>query len=189
MLTAAMSASTSLCAQSSHLHSVGDVFPSTNFGLHEIPCIGKSSSVDVGTYVDDVIAKIEDNSGSPIPLYCHSDRQFNVRGLTDSTGAIKELYAYSVYGKQTVLNAVGTVLAGSSYDNNYGFTGRYLDDETDLWYFRARYFSDELGRFISRDPLGYVDGMSLYQGYFASGFGLDPYGKALFKSLLTRIRG
>ena len=45
-----------------------------------------------------------------------------------------------------------------------------------LWYFRARYFSDELGRFISRDPLGYVDGMSLYGGYFAEDFGLDPSG-------------
>ena len=58
----------------------------------------------------------------------------------------------------------------------YGFTGRYLDTESDLWYFRARYYSDELGRFISRDPMGYVDGMSLYAGYFASGFALDPKG-------------
>ena len=46
-----------------------------------------------------------------------------------------------------------------------------------LWYFRARYFSDEMGRFISRDPLGYVDGMSLYNGYFAERFWLDPSGK------------
>ena len=30
--------------------------------------------------------------------------------------------------------------------------------------YRARYFSDELGRFISRDPLGYVDGYGLYNG-------------------------
>ena len=34
-----------------------------------------------------------------------------------------------------------------------------------------------MGRFISRDPLGYVDGMSLYNGYFAEEFWLDPYGK------------
>ena len=45
-----------------------------------------------------------------------------------------------------------------------------------LWYFRARYFSDEMGRFISRDPLGYVDGFSLYGAYFAEGFGIDPWG-------------
>ena len=42
--------------------------------------------------------------------------------------------------------------------------------------YRARYFDTNLGRFISRDPLGYVDGMGLYNGYFAGGFNLDPSG-------------
>ena len=40
----------------------------------------------------------------------------------------------------------------------------------------GRYYNTEDGRFISRDPLGYVDGMSLYNGYFAETFGLDPSG-------------
>jgi len=57
----------------------------------------------------------------------------------------------------------------------YGYTGRRYDNETDLWYFRARYFDDQLGRFISRDPLGYVDGMSMYRGYFVPG-GVDSLG-------------
>ena len=43
------------------------------------------------------------------------------------------------------------------------------------WYFRARYFDDTLGRFIARDPLGYVDGYSMYRGYFAPKY-MDPYG-------------
>ena len=59
----------------------------------------------------------------------------------------------------------------------YGFTGRYLYTESGLWHFRARYYSDELGRFISRDPTGYVDGMSLYNGYFAARFGVDYSGE------------
>jgi len=42
-------------------------------------------------------------------------------------------------------------------------------------YFRARYYDPQLGEFISRDPLGYVDGMSLYRGYFAPG-AVDPFG-------------
>jgi hypothetical protein len=33
-----------------------------------------------------------------------------------------------------------------------------------------------MGRFINRDPLGYVDGMSLYNGYFSQRFRLDPEG-------------
>lgn len=129
-------------------------------------------SYTYSSYVDDLVAKIEANSGSPSILYYHSDREFNVRGLTDSSGSLKELYAYSVYGKPTIVSSTGAT------NNNYGFTGRYIDNETGLWYFRARYFSDEMGRFISRDPLGYVDGMSLYGGYFAEGFNLDPSGKA-----------
>ena len=42
-------------------------------------------------------------------------------------------------------------------------------------YFRARYYSPQLGQFISRDPLGYVDGMSQYRAYFVPG-GMDPQG-------------
>ena len=41
--------------------------------------------------------------------------------------------------------------------------------------YRARFYHAELGRFISRDPIGYVDGMSLYRAYFAPNY-LDPSG-------------
>jgi len=40
--------------------------------------------------------------------------------------------------------------------NEFGYTGRYLDKETGLWYFRARYYSGNLGRFLSRDNLEFV---------------------------------
>jgi len=53
--------------------------------------------------------------------------------------------------------------------------GRRTDYDSGLMYFRARYYDPQLGEFISRDPLGYVDGMSLYRGYFAPG-AVDPSG-------------
>jgi hypothetical protein len=53
--------------------------------------------------------------------------------------------------------------------------------ETGLQFFRARYYSPELGRFISRDPLGFVDGMSLYRGYFVPG-GTDSSGNTCVKN-------
>lgn len=40
----------------------------------------------------------------------------------------------------------------------------------------GRYYNSDYGRFVSRDPIGYVDGMSLYNAYFAERFAVDPYG-------------
>ena len=46
---------------------------------------------------------------------------------------------------------------------------------------RARIYSAQLGRFISRDPQGFVDGMSLYRAYFVPG-GTDPEGQEVTKA-------
>jgi len=61
--------------------------------------------------------------------------------------------------------------------NRFLFQGRPMDSETGLVYFRNRYYDPELGRFIQPDPLGYVDGPSMYQfaGYSLLNFG-DPLG-------------
>ena len=61
--------------------------------------------------------------------------------------------------------------------NSYLFTGRRLDEETGLYYYRARYYNKAQGRFISRDPIGYFDGNNHYQ-YVLNGptNNLDPDG-------------
>jgi RHS repeat-associated protein len=69
--------------------------------------------------------------------------------------------------------------------NPYFFTGRRLDvvhDDTGqpapLYYYRARHYDPVHGRFLQRDPAGYVDGINLYE-YVSSrptGF-LDPTGR------------
>ena len=41
---------------------------------------------------------------------------------------------------------------------------------------QARYYDPDMGRFASRDPLQYIDGMNLYAGYFAQRFTVDPMG-------------
>ncbi|MFC3053157.1 RHS repeat-associated core domain-containing protein [Kordiimonas pumila] len=35
----------------------------------------------------------------------------------------------------------------------FRYTGRRYDAETDLYYYRARYYSPKLGRFLQTDPV------------------------------------
>jgi RHS repeat-associated protein len=79
------------------------------------------------------------------------------------------------YGVVSVLDDAFASRTISDYDWEFRHTGRRTDLETGLQYFRARYYSPELGRFVSRDPLGFVDGMSLYRAYFVPGE-VDPWG-------------
>ena len=41
---------------------------------------------------------------------------------------------------------------------------------------QARMYDPGQGRFVSRDPVGQVDGPNLYRGYFGERFGVDPSG-------------
>ncbi|WP_411818762.1 RHS repeat-associated core domain-containing protein [Hyphococcus sp. DH-69] len=42
------------------------------------------------------------------------------------------------------------------------FTGQKLDPETGLYYYKARYYDPETGRFLTTDPIGYADQMEFY---------------------------
>ncbi|MBN2183612.1 MAG: hypothetical protein JW715_17015, partial [Sedimentisphaerales bacterium] len=49
-----------------------------------------------------------------------------------------------------------------SIGNPYMFTGRRYDLETGLYYYRARYYNPNTGRFLQTDPVGYSDGINWY---------------------------
>jgi RHS repeat-associated protein len=59
------------------------------------------------------------------------------------------------------INGIGTQKS-SAFGNSYLFTGRRLDESTDLYYYRNRYYNAKNGCFMGRDPEGYVDGMNSY---------------------------
>ena len=121
-------------------------------------------------------------------LYYCTDANFNVTSLVEGDGDVVERYVYDPYGKVTVLHgaddADGAVTewdedtGGSDWDNEILYSGYRYDPETHLYHVRHRMYHATLGRWMQRDPpLGYVDGMSLYE-YCTSqpGTACDPYG-------------
>jgi RHS repeat-associated protein len=48
-------------------------------------------------------------------------------------------------------------------DNPIGYTGHVFDPETGFYLARHRHYSPEFGRWVQRDPAGYIDGSSLYE--------------------------
>jgi len=87
---------------------------------------------------------------------------------------IKERYDYSTFGNTRYFDNNFIEISLSQIDNNILFKGRtkQLDFNYD---FRNRNYSIISGRFIQRDPLGYVDGFNLYAAYFIPN-SIDPFG-------------
>jgi RHS repeat-associated protein len=93
--------------------------------------------------------------------------------LADSSSTIQSQYTYNSFG--------GTTSDGVASDNATQYTGRE-NDGTDLYYYRARYYSPSLQRFISEDPIGLGGGINLYAyvsndpGNLTDPEGLQPVG-------------
>ncbi|MEA3204298.1 MAG: hypothetical protein QOI63_1978 [Thermoplasmata archaeon] len=109
-------------------------------------------------------------------LYYLQDALGSVVGLMDQTGGLAEGYLYDAYGHTVVLQpgAASTVqwdssdhvASASALGNPYGFTGQRFDQETGLYFYRARYYDPATGSFLSRDPVGaWLDTPNLGNAY------------------------
>ena len=128
------------------------------------------------SYIDEPVVRKTAGTGGTL-VYFHRNQQYSVTAITTSTGAIAERYAYSAYGQPTILDPSGITLPTSNFSIRTSYTGREWDATLGLHHFRARWMSPNAGRFLGRDPIGYEDGVSLYQ-LNVNLSSLDPEGLA-----------
>ena len=94
------------------------------------------------------------SGGIHFPAY---DLNGNVMGLVKAAnGTISTRYEYGPFGE--VFCSVGEL----AEENPFQFSTKYTDFETDLVYYGYRYYSPDLGRWISRDPIEEQGGFNLY---------------------------
>jgi RHS repeat-associated protein len=87
--------------------------------------------------------------------YFTFDHLTSVKELTNSAGSLVARYDYDPYGRRTLVS--GTDMA------DFGFTGFYYHQASglNLTWFRA--YDANFGRWLTRDPLGQIGGVNLYQ--------------------------
>jgi RHS repeat-associated protein len=113
------------------------------------PVLVNSAFMLSGLGMDEYYAQVSSTGTSSLP----TDAIGSVIAVTNATGATTESYSYEPYGATTESGSGGTA---------FQYTGRENDGASNLYFFRARYYSPALGRFISEDPAGLIGGPNGY---------------------------
>ncbi len=127
-----------------------------------------------------LLARYSHGDGSDQPLsverggqsfFYQADHQGSVTQITDAAGLVVNSYEYDSYGR--------IELSIEGIANPFTYTGREQDPESGLFYYRARYYDPEIGRFLSEDPLGFGGGdANLFRYVFNNPVNLvDPNGQ------------
>ena len=106
--------------------------------------------------------------------YYHTDHLGTPQALTDEQGQLALEMDYQAWGQAREVIADAASKAG--IHNPFRFQGQYHDDESGLHYNRHRYYDPDIGRFISRDPIGLMGGLNIHSYTLNPITWIDPLG-------------
>jgi len=101
--------------------------------------------------IDEPLAMLRSSTTS----YYDADGLGSITSLSSSAGSLAQTYGYDSFGKQTS--------SSGSLTNPFEYTARESDPETGLYYYRARYYDNCIGRFLNEDPVSFAGGIDFYQ--------------------------
>ena len=93
--------------------------------------------------------------GAGNAVYYLTDAMGSVIGLVDSSGQSVAAFDYDGFGN--VRGTQGSDATGEALGGDFRFQSQWLESESGLYYFRARNYDAETGRFISRDPIDIIE--------------------------------
>lgn len=118
-----------------------------------------------GLGIDDPLVWYE-GTGTADRRFLSSDERGSIISLTDSSGSLLGINRYDEFGIPQVTNL-----------GAFGYTGQTRIPQIKVWYYKARAYLDEAGRFMQIDPAGYADTPNLYAYVLNNPIGLiDPAG-------------
>ncbi|MGV1100663.1 RHS repeat domain-containing protein [Thiovibrio sp. JS02] len=103
--------------------------------------------------------------------FYHADGLGSIVSLTDAKGHVVQSYQYDSFGNMQH--------HGGEVKQPFAYTAREWDSETGLYFYRGRYYDPQVGRFISKDPIGFAGGDVNVYRYVGNNSVLrtDPTGK------------
>jgi RHS repeat-associated protein len=113
-------------------------------------------------------------------FFSSHDHLGSVVDVTDPNGNLRGAYSFDLWGRRTRL--------AGDINSDFGFTGHFQDEGTGLTLAWFRNYEPNLGRWLSRDPIGERGGMNLY-GYVGNRpvQTWDPFGLSSCLDLLRNV--